>query len=209
MRIQSLYPAATMLLFSLTSLLAYPAFGNNTSVNNGMNSGTPIFKHNFENTPSTPIQHAKTALIGWHKSGFGTLGAKVPLNGLEYDDLGDRGHVAYLNEGAKISQKVGVTLKENETYTITFDSGRPRAELGQYYIVRFTANGLALAHLQVTSRSTSPGKWKKQTLSFTATSDMPLGEPLEIEFQNIAATTGYQLHLDNITVTKSTASPKV
>ena len=166
---------------------------------------------NEKDTESTPTIFTGSSinLKSWIKFGTGTLGAKVPLDGIEYHNLGSRGEVVFLNEGAGISQKVGVTLKENETYTITFDSGRPRAELGQYYIVRFTANGLALAHLQVTSRSTSPGKWKKQTLSFTATPDMPLGEPLEIEFQNIAATTGYQLHLDNITVTKSTASPKV
>lgn len=162
-----------------------------------------VLNQNFESDVIQPTLGYNSYISGWVNSGFGAIGAKAPIEGTDYTDMGDRGQVAFLDHGARLTQAVGTQLQENETYTLSFEAGRPVSELGQQYIVRFKANGLALAQLQVDGDSLAAGAWESKSFSFTASSNMPIGKPLVVEFQNTATVTGQQLHIDNVAVTKA------
>lgn len=162
-----------------------------------------VLNQNFESDVIQPTTGYNSYISGWVKSGFGAIGAKAPIEGHDYNDMGDRGQVAFLDHGARLTQAVGTQLQENETYTLNFEAGRPASESDQQYIVRFKANGLALAQLQVDGSSLAAGAWESKSLSFTSNKNMPIGKPLVVEFQNAATEAGKQLHIDNVSVTKA------
>lgn len=163
-----------------------------------------VLNQNFESDAINPSNGFNSYISGWVNSGYGSIGVKAPTEAADYTDVAAHGQVAFLNEGARLTQTVDADLQNNETYTLTFDAGRPSTELGgQSYIVRFKAYGLALAQLQVDGSAVAPGTWQQKSLSFTSNANMPIGKPLVVEFQNLASTTGNQVHLDNVKISKA------
>lgn len=161
-----------------------------------------ILNRNFDSDAIPPNPGYLSWISGWVNSGYGSIGVKAPLgSGVNYHNIGDHGQVGYLQQGARLTQTADTELQNGETYTLTFDAGKPIGSFGQDFIVRFKADGLALAQTQFDSASVIEGEWSNLSVSFTATSDMPIGKPLVIEFQNSASATGYELNIDNVYLT--------
>lgn len=164
-----------------------------------LSSDIQILNRNFDSDAIPPNPGYLSHISGWVNSGHGNIGVKAPRgNGVNYHDMGIHGQIGFLQEGARLTQTADTDLQSGETYTLTFDAGKPIGALGQDFMVRFKANGLALAQKQFDSTTVPEGEWATQSFSFTATSDMPIGKPLVIEFQNSAMTSGYELNLDNV-----------
>ena len=176
---------STVLLLTTTSSLA---------------ANIPLLNHNFESDAIPPDPGWTTRISGWVNSGVSDFGVYFP--GDEYHknmfhNLGNRGQVAYINRGARISQTVNQSLLAGETYTLTFDTGdRPEYELT--FAARIKANGLVIAQLTSAEMDLKDREWTNNSLSFIATNDMPIGFPVVIEFANLA-TQPNQVNLDNIT----------
>ena len=186
-------------LFINTAVVALSLYGSSALAEN-----ISVLNQNFESDAIQPSTGFNSFISGWVNSGYGSIGAKAPLgDGVDYTNIANHGQVAFLNEGARLTQTVGADLQDGETYTLTFDAGRPKSESGQSYIVRFKANGLALAQLQVDGSAVTPGTWEQKSFSFTSDASMPIGKPIVIEFQNLAASTGNQVHIDNVKVSKA------
>ena len=166
--------------------------------NSALANDIRILNRNFDSDAIPPNPGYLTHISGWVKSGFGNIGVKAPQSGVHYNDIGHHGLVGFLEEGARLTQTADTLLQNGETYTLTFEAGKPLGSLGQDFIVRFKADGLALAQQQFDSTSVPLGDWATHSFSFTATSDMPVGKPLVVEFQNSATTSGYELNIDNV-----------
>jgi len=165
----------------------------------------PILNHNFDSDVIDPELRATTRISGWVDTGFGQLGVYAPTNnGIAqsyYNEVHNNGQVAYLTQGARVSQKLHIRLVNGERYTLTFDVGHRLDQYAPNFVARLKANGLVLAQLHSNSYQTVQGDWVTQTLEFTANEAMPLGERLAIEFHNLANDGGFQVNLDNITLT--------
>lgn len=165
----------------------------------------PVLNHNFDSDVIDPGLKATTHISGWVNTGFGLLGVYAPTNnGLAlsyYNEVHNNGQVAYLTQGARISQLLPIRLVNGERYTLTFDVGHRLDQHTPNFVARLKANGLVLAQLHSNSYQTVQGDWVTQTLEFTANEAMPLGEHLAIEFHNLANDGGFQVNLDNIALT--------
>lgn len=165
----------------------------------------PILNHNFDSDVIDPELRATTRISGWVDTGFGLLGVYAPTNNgtghSYYNEIHNNGQVAYLTQGARVSQKLHIRLVNGERYTLTFDVGHRLDQYAPNFVARLKANGLVLAQLHSNSYQTVQGDWVTQTLEFTANEAMPLGERLAIEFHNLANDGGFQVNLDNITLT--------
>jgi|GEM_PF-6588085 len=165
----------------------------------------PILNHNFDSDGIDPALTYTTHISGWVNTGFGTLGVYAPTNNgtghSYYNEIHNNGQVAYLDHGSRVSQKLHIRLVNAERYTLTFDVGQRLDQYAPNFVARLKANGLVLAQLHSNSYQTVQGDWVTQTLEFTANEAMPLGERLAIEFHNLANDGGFQVNLDNITLT--------
>lgn len=141
-----------------------------------------------------------TFISGWVNSGYGSIGVDLPKAGVDYVDVNNHGQVAYIKEGGRISQTVGTTLLAGETYTLDYEIGRPLGQTGHHFIARFKAYGLVMAQNQSDLSTVAEGEWASQTLTFTATEDMPVGKPLVVEFYNLSSNAGHNVNLDNVTL---------
>lgn len=141
-----------------------------------------------------------TFISGWVNSGYGSIGVDLPKAGVDYVDVNNHGQVAYIKEGGRISQTVGATLLAGETYTLDYEIGRPLGQTGHHFIARFKAYGLVMAQNQSDLSTVAEGEWASQTLTFTATEDMPVGKSLVVEFYNLSSNTGHNVNLDNVTL---------
>lgn len=169
-----------------------------------------VLNHNFDSDVIPPDPGWTTHISGWVNSGLGEFGVYAPNSGsLYFTNVGNRGQVAYLNQGARMTQTVNASLLQNETYTLKFDVGQRLNHNNLHFIIRVKAKGLVLAQLSSTELNLISGDWITASLTFTATSDMPIGEPLVVEFSNLA-TTWQQVAIDNVFLTTAdtgTTSP--
>lgn len=132
-------------------------------------------------------------------SGLGTLGVFAPKDdGVAYNHMGGRTQVAYLEEGARISQTASVSLIEGENYTLTFDAGQQLTQIDRHFVARIKSNGEILAQAHSSDINVIQGDWATHSFSFTATSDMPIGNSVVVEFHNLATTGGHQVNIDNV-----------
>lgn len=159
-----------------------------------------VLNNNFE-SDIVPHDPGYTSFIsGWVNTGYGSIGVDLPKAGEDYSDVNNHGQVAYITEGGRISQTVATTLLADETYTLDYEIGRPLGQTGHHFIARFKANGLVVAQTQSDANSVAEGDWATQSLSFTATKDMPVGYPLVVEFHNLSSDIGHNVHIDNISL---------
>ena len=163
----------------------------------------PLLNHNFESDAIPPDPGWTYHISGWVDSGYGEFGVYAPKNNsIYFTDVGNHGQVAYLNQGARITQTASTSLLQGETYTLTFDVGQRKNHNNLHFAARMKAKGLVVAQLISTEINLIPDGWVTASLSFTATSEMPIGEPLVVEFDNLA-TTWEQFALDNIILSKA------
>ena len=161
-----------------------------------------VLNHNFEYDLIPYYQTETTSIGGWLSVGSGQAGVTVPKSSdVQYASIAGKAQVAYLNEGGRISQATKATLVEGETYTMTFDVGWPNDQIGQNVVARIRANGTQLIQQHSDSFSTPKGNWSTESISFVATSNMPLGGNVAVEFDNLATTPNHQVHIDNVKLT--------
>ena len=86
----------------------------------------PLLNHNFDSDAIPPAPGYTTHISGWVNSGYGEIGVWAPTSGGNiFHNMGERGQIAYVNSSGRISQTINLSLLEGETYTLTFDVGRP------------------------------------------------------------------------------------
>lgn len=160
-----------------------------------------ILNGNYE-SDSIPLDPGYTNFIsGWVNSGLGEIGVKLPIDGgVDYTDYTNHGQVAYIQPSGRISQTAPSKILKGETYTLTYDIGRPLDQTAHHFAARFKADGLVLAQAQSNTADIEAGKWITKTLSFTATEDMPLDKSLVVEFYNLATSPGATANVDNISL---------
>lgn len=160
----------------------------------------PLLNHNFESDAIPPDPGYTTRISGWVNSGTGTIGVYAPESqGFKdrFHSVGNRGQVNFIDIGGRMSQTTAASLLANETYTLSFDTGK-WGEHDLQFVARIKANGLVIAQLSSSEMDLINKEWTNNTLSFTATQDMPIGTPIVIEFANLQ-TQRAQVNLDNIT----------
>ena len=158
-----------------------------------------VLNHNFEHDAIPPEPGYTTHITGWVNSGFGGIGIFAPEeNGSGYLNMGGRAQIAYLNHGGRISQTASASLIEGEIYTLTFDIGQRIVFNNPHFVARIKSQGETLAQLHSDSFNIQSGEWTTQSFSFTATSDMPIGNSIVVEFQNLATESGRHLSLIHI-----------
>ena len=185
------------MLKNTLKVLASSAFLLSNSVFAG---NLTVLNHNFDFDAIPPSPGYTTSITGWVNNGYGDIGVVAPVaDGNDYTNVGGRAQVAYLNEGGRISQTISTSLVNDETYTLSFDVGQNLNQTNHNFVARVKAQGHVLAQLQSDSFTIPSGGFTSQTLQFTATSDMPIGQPVVVEFYNLATTTGQRVDLDNVT----------
>lgn len=160
-----------------------------------------VLNQNFESDAIPPDLGVTSYASGWIDGGYGTFGIIAPVEGEHYDSVNNRGQAAFLNEGARISQLLNVKLQEDESYTLSFESGRPADAQGHNLVARLKADGLVLAQLHI--ETSDEKSWTSRGLTFTADRSMPVGKNLAVEFQNMALKEGRQVHIDNVSLAKA------
>lgn len=166
-----------------------------------------VLNHNFE-SDAIPLSPNYTSFIsGWVKKGAGSIGVYIPENDIDYTNVGGRGQSAFLKAAGKFNQAAKAKIISGETYTLTFDVGRPLSQTDLSLIARINANGLVLAQLQLNSTQVESGTWGIHSLTFTATETMPIDSNVVVEFQNLSLDPLNQFDIDNVTLsTTSTAA---
>lgn len=163
-----------------------------------------ILNQNFESDVIPLDPGYTTRISGWVSSGTGRVGVNAPIgSSIHYHSVGNQVQVAYLDKGGRLSQATDLLLTRGQTYSLTFDAGQRLDQTGSHFVARIKADGLILAQIHSNRFNLTAGHWHTQTLSFNATSDMPAGKPIIVEFQNLATTVGYQANIDNINLTES------
>ena len=170
-------------------LLAHSALANNVTVLN----------NNFE-FDAIPTETGQTDRIsGWVNSGFGDIGVESPADGATgYNMIDGRAQIAFLKHGGRISQTVSAVLEVGETYTLHYDVGQQNGQANANFVARIKANGATIAQLQSNHSAIKEGEWKTLSLDVTATTDMPIGHPIVLEFANLSTNAGEQVDLDNV-----------
>ncbi len=200
MNIQSIKKMATV--------LALPALLGTVSSAALADAYLPVLNQNFESDRLPIPDNKTTSIAGWLDVGNNDSGAYAPEKGTHYLDYGNHGQVAYLNGGGAIRQGLKAPLVLGETYTMTFDVGRPLGQEFLFTSVALTANSYTLAQTAVNHNQIEAGKWGTFTLSFTANEHMPIGSPIVVEFQNLHYVEGSHADIDNIMFkTSGDASP--
>jgi len=158
-----------------------------------------VLNHNYE-FDLVPVETDKTDFIsGWSSTGNGNIGVEYPQGGgLDYHDNSSLGQAAYLDKGGRISQALDIKVEKGETYTLNYNVGRPLGTSDHGVMARIKSEGLVLAHKHTRAEHVEPGQRLAQSLSFTATEDMPLGSTIAIEFYNPPTTAGEKVHIDNV-----------
>ncbi len=158
-----------------------------------------ILNRNFE-SDVIPLDPGYTSLVsGWVKSGDGAVGVNAPFgSGIHYQKVGKQVQVGYLEQGGRLGQVTNLVLTQGKTYTLTFDAGQRLDQTGRNFVARIKVNGLILAQKHSNDFNLTSGEWSTETLTLSPTSEMPVGKPIAIEFQNIATSTGYQANIDNV-----------
>lgn len=189
----SLKPKIQLILFFISSCITFnSAFAENIR----------LLNQNFESDLVPVSTGSANAVSGWVKKGSGDVGTLLPLSDQShYNSLVEHGQVAYLNAGGRISQRSKAFLTSGETYTLNLVVGRRLDQIGQDLVVQLKAGGLVLAQAHSHQFSSVAGEWSSESLSLTATSDMPIGYPLDIEIGNLAVEAGHQVNIDNATLT--------
>jgi len=181
-------------LLPLFCVMSSPAFVNAQEI--------AVLNHTFE-FDRIPFETQKTeAISGWVNTGNGAIGIEVPLGGgFIYNGFDNLSQAAYLEQGGRISQALNLDLQKGETYTLSYNVGRPLSETGHSVVARIKANGLVLAQKQTHATSLEAGDWTTESITFTATEAMPLGEAVAIEFYNPPSASGSKAHIDNVQLT--------
>ena len=163
--------------------------------------GVTVLNSNYE-SDTIPLSPGYTTFIsGWVNSGYGDIGVEIPVDGgVDYTGTNNQGQSAYIEAGGRISQTVPTTVLKDEIYTLTYDVGRPLGQTAHSFAARFKANGLVLAQTQTSASGITAGTWSTQTLTFTATSDMPLDKSLVVEFYNLSSDAAGEVNIDNVSV---------
>lgn len=168
----------------------------------------PVLNQNFE-SDRLPIPSNRTlAISGWADVGNNDSGAYAPEKGVHYLEYGNHGQVAYLEGGGAIRQGLSAPLVLGETYTLTFDIGRPLKQNFLFTSATLMANSYTLAQTAVNHNQVKEGEWGSFSISFTADEHMPIGSPIVVEFQNLYYVDGSQADVDNVMLkTSGDASP--
>lgn len=170
--------------------------------NLALSAQIPLLNHNFDSDAISTTASVNYFISGWVDSGEGVIGVWAPAgNGTYYDEMGNRGQIAFLANGGRFSQTVNANLILGETYTISFDAGHPKTHNYPNFVVRVKAKGLVIAQEQSSNFSLLLGKWKTESLTFTATENMPIGEPIVVEFSNLSRVARSEIDIDNVTLT--------
>lgn len=185
---------------SLTkALLVSALFASNLAIS----AEIPLLNHNFDSDALPPHPGYTTRISGWVDSGLGQIGVYAPY----IDGARSHGQVGYLHSGGRISQTANTNLSDGETYQLHFDIGQVANQNASHFMVRFKANGLVLAQEHSDNFNVAPGTWSSGNLSFVANSSMPIGEPLVVEFHNLATATGHEVVIDNVQLTNAGTIP--
>lgn len=158
-----------------------------------------VLNHNYE-FDTVPVETDKTDFIsGWLSTGNGNIGVEFPQGGgIDYSANSSLGQAAYLEKGGRISQALNISVEKGETYTLNYNVGRPLGTSDHSVMARVKSEGLILAQKHTRAEHLEPGQRLAQSLSFTATEDMPLGSTIAIEFYNPPTTAGEKVHIDNV-----------
>lgn len=186
-------------LLALSALCCHVAFATTMTTTTPI----PILNQNFESDLLNATTGTTKSISGWLSDGQGTSGTVSPTEGKDYAKLGDRGQVAYLTGGARISQLLPVDLRSNEEYTLTFDAGHPNLSAATSVVARLTAQGLTLGQYQVDIPAIPKGTWKSASLTIKANESMPLNKALAVEFYNLSDSASEIAHIDNVALSAS------
>lgn len=166
-----------------------------------------VLNANFE-SDTLPIDTMKNSqIVGWLNAGTGSIGAYVPQNGSDYTAIGNHSQVAYLEGGGKIRQGLQAKLVAGETYTLTFDTGRPLDQDALFLTAKLTANSFTLAQTAVNHTQLDKGQWGQYSLNFTADPSMPISSPIVIEFHNLSFGSDSRVDIDNVQLTATGGLP--
>lgn len=166
-----------------------------------------VLNHNFESDRLSVETLKNTQIGGWLNAGTGTIGVYVPVDSTDYTDTGSHSQVAYLEGGGKIRQGLPAKVVAGETYTLTFDAGRPLDQDSMFVTAKMVANSFTLAQTAVNHTQTEKGKWTTHTVSFTADNTMPVGSPIVVEFHNLLFDSASQVDIDNVQLTATGGLP--
>lgn len=166
-----------------------------------------VLNHNFE-SDALPIETLKnTQVAGWLNAGTGAIGVYVPVDSMDYTDTGSHSQVAYLEGGGKIRQGLPAKVVAGETYTLTFDAGRPLDQDSMFVTAKMVANSFTLAQTAVNHTQVDKGEWVSHSVSFTADSTMPISSPIVVEFHNLLFDSASQVDIDNVQLTATGGLP--
>lgn len=166
-----------------------------------------ILNQNFESDTLAIATLKSTQIAGWLNVGTGNIGVYVPKNGTDYNNVASRSQVAYLEGSGKIRQGLQAKAVEGETYTLTFDAGRPLDQDTMFVTAKLTANGFVLAQTAVNHTQLNKGEWGQYSLSFSAEKSMPIGSPIVIEFHNLSFGADSRVDIDNVQLTATGGLP--
>jgi len=148
-------------------------------------------------------------IAGWVSSGSGSAGIyKIIGGGWDYYPEFQQGQVAFVEHNGRISTNTNELISKNTLYTLKFKVGARLDQLGivldgSSVVARIKSKGLVLSQLHSNEFSTALGEWREQTLYYLSTNKEEVGGKLVLEFQNLASEQGYQVNIDEISLTKT------
>jgi len=171
------------------------------------NTKATVLNQNFE-SDTLPIATLKNSQIaGWSNPGTGAIGTYVPQSGIDYTSVGSHSQVAYMEGGGKIRQVLQAIVAAGETYTLTFDAGRPLDQDAMFVTAKLIANSFTLAQTAANHTQQTKGEWSTYSVSFTADETMPISSPVVIEFHNLSFGGDSRVDIDNVQLTATGGLP--
>jgi len=171
------------------------------------NTKATVLNQNFE-SDTLPIATLKNSQIaGWSNAGTGAIGNYVPKSGTDYTSVGSHSQVAYMEGGGKIRQVLQAKVVAGETYTLTFDAGRPLDQDAMFVTAKLIANSFTMAQTAANHTQQNKGEWNTYSLSFTADQSMPISSPIAIEFHNLSFGGDSRVDIDNVQLTATGGLP--
>jgi len=182
-------------LIQLLFIASFASFGLQAS------EAIRVLNRNFEFDLLPEHDNKTNNVTGWVKLDRGESGVYLPDFDFNYSlDYSAPSYalVAFLDASGGIKQRTPEELKLNETYTLNFDTGWRDDQMDLHFVVRIKAGEQVIKEVFSRDLTIERGKWHNNQVKIETDASMPIGEPITIEFQNLALFSDYQVNLDNI-----------